>query len=245
MIAPIPSDRLVRHCDPAAFPFATTADLRRWTRWSGRTAPWRPWPSASRSASPGTTCYAMGPEGIGKLSLLRQVLRGPRRRRARRRRTRCYVHNFADPRRPRALCLPTGERPPLPGPDRAARAGAADGDPGRPSSADESDTRHAGPRGLGSRNDAHGCPDGLRARRRRQGHGPARARPSAWGSRRCTMARSWTGTRSAALPEEGSRAARRGQRRAGSEAGRPRPAPVPGLGTRDAVRVCVSWIARW
>ena len=50
----------------------------------------------------------MGPEGIGKLSLLRQVLEAraagepvPQ--------DWCYVHNFADPRRPRAICLPTGE----------------------------------------------------------------------------------------------------------------------------------------
>jgi hypothetical protein len=43
MVAPLPPDRLARRTDPAAFAFATTADL-------------------------------MGPEGIGKYILVRQVL---------------------------------------------------------------------------------------------------------------------------------------------------------------------------
>jgi len=57
---------------------------------------------------PGYNLYAMGPEGIGKYSLVRQYLLG----RARGEPVPddwCYVHDFADPRRPRALRLGAGE----------------------------------------------------------------------------------------------------------------------------------------
>ena len=57
---------------------------------------------------PGFNLYAMGPEGIGKLSLLRQVLEA-RAESEPVPQDWCYVHNFADPRRPRAICLPAGE----------------------------------------------------------------------------------------------------------------------------------------
>jgi lon-related putative ATP-dependent protease len=57
---------------------------------------------------PGYNLYAMGPEGIGKMTLVRGVLAG----RAASEPVPpdwCYVHEFADPRRPRAIQLPAGE----------------------------------------------------------------------------------------------------------------------------------------
>ena len=57
---------------------------------------------------PGFNLFAMGPEGIGKYTLLRQVLqaRAPAEPVPD---DWCYVHNFADPRHPRAIRLGPGE----------------------------------------------------------------------------------------------------------------------------------------
>lgn len=108
MTAPISPDRLVRHCDPAAFPFATTTDLPPLDEMVGQDRAVDAVAFGVAIRQPGFNLYAMGPEGIGKLSLLRQVLEAraagepvPQ--------DWCYVHNFADPRRPRAICLPAGE----------------------------------------------------------------------------------------------------------------------------------------
>jgi hypothetical protein len=108
MTAPISPDRLVRHCDPAAFPFETTADLPPLDEMVGQDRAVEAVAFGVAIHQPGFNLFAMGPEGIGKLSLLRQVLE-----------TRaagepvphdwCYVHNFSDPRRPRAIRLPAGE----------------------------------------------------------------------------------------------------------------------------------------
>ena len=108
MTAPISPDRLVRHCDPAAFPFETTADLPPLDEMVGQDRAVEAVAFGVAIRQPGFNLFAMGPEGIGKLSLLRQVLE-----------TRaagepapedwCYVHNFDDPRRPRAIRLPAGE----------------------------------------------------------------------------------------------------------------------------------------
>jgi len=108
MADPIPADRLVRHCDPAALPFTTTAELEPLDEMVGHDRAVEAVAFGVAIRQPGFNLYAMGPEGIGKVSLLRSVLEAraalepipP---------DWCYVHNFADPRRPRAISLPASE----------------------------------------------------------------------------------------------------------------------------------------
>lgn len=107
MIEPLAPDRLARRCDPATLDFATTAEL----------APIEAVVAQDRAVTAaafgigirakGFNLYAMGPEGIGKHTLIRQFLdaRAPEEPVPS---DWCYVHNFADPRRPIALRLPAG-----------------------------------------------------------------------------------------------------------------------------------------
>ena len=108
MIRPIPAERLARRCDPSAFAFATTADLPELDEIVGQDRAVEAVAFGIGIRQPGYNLYAMGPEGIGKYSLVRQYLLD----RARAEPVPddwCYVHDFGDPRRPRALRLPAGE----------------------------------------------------------------------------------------------------------------------------------------
>ncbi len=108
MIAPLAADRLTRRCDRSAFPFTTTADLPELDGMVGQDRAVEAVAFGMAIRQPGYNLYAMGPEGIGKMTLVRSVL-------ASRAAAEpvppdwCYVHDFADPRRPRAIRLPAGE----------------------------------------------------------------------------------------------------------------------------------------
>jgi lon-related putative ATP-dependent protease len=108
MIAPLSADQLVRRCERAAFPFATTAELPPLDGMVGQARAVEAVAFGVAIRQPGYNLYAMGPEGIGKMTLVRGVL-------ASRAASEpvppdwCYVHDFADPRRPRAIRLPAGE----------------------------------------------------------------------------------------------------------------------------------------
>ncbi len=97
-----------RRCDPSAFTFDTTAELEELDEIVGQDRAVEAVAFGIGIRQPGYNLYAMGPEGIGKYSLVRQYLLG----RARGEPVPddwCYVHDFADPRRPRALRLGAGE----------------------------------------------------------------------------------------------------------------------------------------
>lgn len=108
MVAPLTPDRLARRTDPDAFPFATTADLAPLDHIVGQDRAIEAVTFGVEIRQPGYNLYAMGPEGIGKYTLVRQVLA-----------TRaaaepappdwCYVHNFADARHPKAISFTAGE----------------------------------------------------------------------------------------------------------------------------------------
>ncbi|MHB8893378.1 MAG: Lon protease family protein, partial [Candidatus Limnocylindrales bacterium] len=105
---PLTPDRLARRTDPGAFTFATTADLSPLDEIVGQDRAIDALAFGVEIRQPGFNLYAMGPEGIGKYSLVRQVLLA----RAAAEPVPpdwCYVHNFADPRHPRALTLPAGK----------------------------------------------------------------------------------------------------------------------------------------
>ncbi len=102
------SSALWRRCDPAALPFETTSDIEPLAEIVGQ-------PRAIEAVrfgididQHGYNVFALGPPGVGKLSLVRQFLQ-----------TRaageptpsdwCYVNNFDEPHKPRALQLPPGQ----------------------------------------------------------------------------------------------------------------------------------------
>ena len=107
VVKPLSPDQLVRHWDPAALPFETTAELPDVTEYFGQ-------PRAVEAVSfglgmrrEGFNLYVMGPPGIGKQSLVRHCLAAEVAARPAPADW-CYVMNFADPRKPRALRLPAG-----------------------------------------------------------------------------------------------------------------------------------------
>ena len=113
MLDPLAPDRLVRRCDPAVF---EAPEGSPGTNGAGGAEPGMIGQDRAVEAvsfgvairRPGFNLYAMGPEGIGKYTLVRQVLTS-------RAATEpvpddwCYVHSFADQRHPTALHLPAGE----------------------------------------------------------------------------------------------------------------------------------------
>ncbi len=107
MVAPLPPDRLARRCDPAGFGFTTTADLADLEEVVGQDRAVEAVEFGIGIRQQGFNLYAMGPEGLGKYSLVRQVLlsRAPAEPVPD---DWCYIHNFANPRRPQALRLPPG-----------------------------------------------------------------------------------------------------------------------------------------
>jgi lon-related putative ATP-dependent protease len=108
MIAPLAPERLARRCDPAGFAFTTTADLPPLDTVVGQARAVEAADFGIGIRSPGFNLYAMGPEGIGKHTLIRQFLaaRAPGEALPS---DWCYLHNFADPRRPVSLRLPAGK----------------------------------------------------------------------------------------------------------------------------------------
>jgi predicted ATP-dependent protease len=103
----LPSAALYRRCPPSDLPFATTAEVPDVDRIVGQDRAVEAIDLAVTSTAAGFNVYALGPPGSGKATALRQHLAG----RAALLATPddwCYVHNFGDPQRPRALRLPAG-----------------------------------------------------------------------------------------------------------------------------------------
>ena len=98
---------LRRQCPPEEIPFPTTAEAEEIEEYLGQDRAIEAIGFALAMRGDGWNVYAAGPAGTGKETLLRRFLA-----RAAASRPRpsdgCYVHNFRDPRRPRALELPAG-----------------------------------------------------------------------------------------------------------------------------------------
>ncbi len=107
MVASLAPEQLARRCDPASFTFASTAELPAVEAVVGQARAVEAADFGIGIRRHGFNLYAMGPEGIGKHTLIRQFLldRAPREPVPS---DWCYVHNFTDPRRPIALRLPAG-----------------------------------------------------------------------------------------------------------------------------------------
>lgn len=104
---PLPVSALHRACPPGSLGFRSTAALPDLTRIVGQQRAVEAIDLAVGMTAPGFNVFASGPSGIGKMTTLQQLLRaqadrGPVPD------DWCYVHDFDDPQRPRALRLPAG-----------------------------------------------------------------------------------------------------------------------------------------
>ncbi len=109
---PLPPHQLRRRCDPGSLSFETTADLPDVPGIIGQQRVVEAVRFAIGIRRYGYNLYALGPVGMGKHSFVRAFLE---RRAAEEPAPSdwCYVHNFKDSRRPRALKLPAERAPRL------------------------------------------------------------------------------------------------------------------------------------
>jgi lon-related putative ATP-dependent protease len=106
-VKPLRPDILFRRCDPAAFAFETTADLKPLEEILGQKRAVDAVTFGIGMRREGYNLYVLGPPGIGKHTLARQFLD----RQAAAEPVPadwCYVNNFDDPHKPHALKLPPG-----------------------------------------------------------------------------------------------------------------------------------------
>ncbi|MFQ5971751.1 MAG: Lon protease family protein [Alphaproteobacteria bacterium] len=107
MTEPLDAARLCWHCDAGAFDFETTDDLEDHTDVLGQKRAVEAIRFGIDMDYPGYNIFAFGPEGIGKHTVVNRALEG----RAAGEPVPddwCYVSNFEDPHRPRAISLPAG-----------------------------------------------------------------------------------------------------------------------------------------
>ena len=94
-------------CDPAIFEFETTAELPDEVKPIGQPRATHSLEFGASISSRGYNVFALGTPGTGRRSIVLDTLK----RHAKEMPVPpdwCYVHNFDDPRRPRALKLPAG-----------------------------------------------------------------------------------------------------------------------------------------
>lgn len=106
-ITPLTADQLRRTCDPAQFPFATTAELDVSHEVPGQRRASEAIAFGVEMRQPGYNLFVIGRPGVGRRTLIERVLRDrpPPDGKVR---DWCYVNNFADPQRPIVLGLPAG-----------------------------------------------------------------------------------------------------------------------------------------
>ncbi len=104
----LPADRLRRRCDPAGFPFETTAELAPPAGLIGQPRATDALVFGLEMEERGFNVYVAGPPGTGKATAVRAMLDQAAKAQPVPPDW-CYVHNFADPGRPRALRLPPGQ----------------------------------------------------------------------------------------------------------------------------------------
>ncbi len=106
-VKPLSPELLYRSCDAAEFPFATTAELGEPGEFLGQERALEAMRFGVGMTRDGYNLFALGPPGVGKHTLVRRILEDKAA-------TEpvpsdwCYVNNFAEARRPRALKLPPG-----------------------------------------------------------------------------------------------------------------------------------------
>jgi lon-related putative ATP-dependent protease len=106
-VKPLEATALYQRCDPTQFKFETTAELENLTDMIGQTRAVEAVRFGIGIRRDGFNLFALGPEGTGKYSLVRHYLE---RQAASQSPPSdwCYVNNFAESYKPRALRLPPG-----------------------------------------------------------------------------------------------------------------------------------------
>lgn len=104
---PLKAADLAWSCNPAELPFETTAELRDPDGIVGQSRAVEALEFAIGMPRAGFNVFALGPEGIGKRSAIRRFF-DEAARSAPAPQDWCYVNNFEEPRKPRALALPAG-----------------------------------------------------------------------------------------------------------------------------------------
>src|SRR3989344_283836 len=106
-IPPLSTDKLYRPCDAERFTFTTTAELEDLTEGIGQIRAIDAAEFGIGMRRNGYNLYVMGPGGSGKRTLMRQLLD---RRIAGEAQPFdwCYINNFSQPHKPRAVRLPAG-----------------------------------------------------------------------------------------------------------------------------------------
>ena len=110
--APLPADSLFTTCDEAALRFATTAELPAAAETFGQGRATQALRLALGMKASGYNLFALGPSGVGKFTFVRSAVE----KAAAHWPTPpdwCYINNFAEPHRPKALQLPSGRGRPL------------------------------------------------------------------------------------------------------------------------------------
>ena len=103
----LPHDALYRRCDPTSVPFETTASAAPSDDFLGQEEAMRSLAFGVAMRRRGYHLFVVGSPGVGKQSLVERVL-GREARAQLPTEDYCYVYNFDEPRRPRALALPAG-----------------------------------------------------------------------------------------------------------------------------------------
>ena len=108
----LPPPALCYRCDPAQFAFTTTAELPPLDAFLGQDRAVEAVHFGIRMRQSGYNMFALGPAGTGKQSVMQRFI-SERATAAPKPPDLCYVHNFAEPHRPKALILPAGRGEPF------------------------------------------------------------------------------------------------------------------------------------
>jgi lon-related putative ATP-dependent protease len=106
-IRSLPPDQLFRRCDPGLFGFATSAELEGLDQMLGQARAVEAIQLGTEIDLKGFNLFVLGPPGTGRHSFIRDCLKdkaagGPPAA------DWCYVNNFDEPRKPKAIELPAG-----------------------------------------------------------------------------------------------------------------------------------------
>ena len=111
-VEPLPVPALRWRCDPKTLPFDSTADIEPITGVIGQDSAVDALKFGLETNAPGQNVFVRGITGTGRMTLIRRMLEQTRLA-CPAVRDRCYVHNFAQPDRPRLLTLYRGQGNPF------------------------------------------------------------------------------------------------------------------------------------
>lgn len=111
-LSPLAPDQLRRRCDPEQFSFETTDELALLKSIIGQERVVQAVRFGVGIRRKGYNLFALGAAGVGKFSVVQRFLKNQAARQAKPPDA-CYIYNFEDPSRPKALTLPPGRGAPF------------------------------------------------------------------------------------------------------------------------------------